>query len=659
MKRQRGIGYRVNACHLARSVLALALSLVFYPRAGSGDGSPLPPDPHPGHDSSTFVRNVEFEMAAINARAFAEAAQREGVSVSGEEVKQKFQMYQILYPGQDVAPDKVKTIALAEKYLERKGLRPDQAEPDSASKDTQDAFRSATPEQAQIGGAAEKLHRLLANEDMQREARKLEDFAQLQVASEHKPSPMWSQSDLQVQGDPEECLVGTGQNCIIPLQEYNAATAYYPMSAGMPLDSAKALILKKYLSEKRMAVDAHGHGLDSKADSLLPQVMSRKDDFRWMRAAAAFGAPVHDLKLLEAAYSKYYGRYFGPGEDITLALIGSSDSAYIDSMYQVFQSWNRKRAADRKPERAAQKEPNLPWSYFKEPQVSEDLVALTDSLKVGQCGPPHRTSQGRFIVRLVKATPRPEVSFEQANFRLIYLATRDKFLDMDSAVEAQARKYYAANIVRYTSPDTLLLRAWLIPRPERSSTDMAVRRGQMPIIADTARFKPMEMSSLDLPVELRIALQERVMRDSARLFLGPLSDRNGRWYFHVDSRKRAHAVMPFRLARKDILDRMTALPEEMGSGTASDEAVEKVGTNLALARALMQAQYQNQKEKNGGRQPAEGSTDKSHRNGLSESGQTESIAVASARIRAEEAKRRSEEERMLKEAGVDLSRLFR
>jgi len=611
-----------------------------------------------GRDTSASDRNVEFEIAVINASAFADAALREGVDVSEQEVERRVEFYKQLYPGQRVESGKVKTIILAEAYLDRKGMRPDEGETDSIFNTKFDVTRFASIEQVELAKRTEQLHLLLAREDVQHQAQNLEDISRLQLSNEYKPPTMWAQSDLQVQGDPEECLAWDGRNCLIPLREYNAATAYYPVSIGMMLDSAKAIILKRYLMEKRLAVTARDQGLAFKADSLLPRVKQKKDDYPWMRATIAFGRPVRDQKSLEAAYTKYYGRYFGAREVITLAIIGSSDSAYVDSLYLVFQSWNRKRATERKSGLPASKEPTLPWSYFKEPQVSEELVALTDSLKVGQCSLPFRSSRGCFLVRLVEAATAPEVSFNHAYLRLVYLATRDKFLDMDSVVEARAKKYYAANIARYTFPDTMALRAWLIPQPGPSSFAKAVRQGKIPIVADTARFKSMEISSLALPTELRIALQERLRQDSAHLFLGPLLDHYGRWYFQVRSRRRAHSVIPFRLARKDILDRMTALPEEQGSGTASDEAQDEVGANLALAQALRRTQFQKRMKDARRNAPEVGVVDITHPDKLSESEQVKSIEAASARIRAEEAKERAEEDRMLKEARVDLNRLF-
>jgi hypothetical protein len=178
-------------------------------------------------------------------------------------------------------------------------------------------------------------------------------------------------------------------------------------------------------------------------------------------------------------------------------------------------------------------------------------------------------------------------------------------------------------------------------------------------LSDTARFNALEISSLALPNDLRISLQERVRKDSAQAFFGPLSDRYGRWYFQVRSRKPADGGLPFRLARKDILERMSAPPEEEGSGSVSDEAQEEVGFHFALAQAYRQAQHQKQLAKAGEDRHPEGGPDLSSQDGTSDPGPAKGGEAALARIRREEAKRRAEEERMLKEARVDLNRLYR
>jgi hypothetical protein len=291
--------------------------------------------------------------------------------------------------------------------------------------------------------------------------------------------------------------------------------------------------------------------------------------------------------------------------------------------------------------------------------VSKEIASLADRLNVGQCSLPLHTSLGYFLVRLVKAVPTREISFKEAHLRLVYLATRDKFLDMDSLVDALAKKYYSANIAQFRLPDTMAIRAWLLPRSESRQSGMVDHKGRKPVVVDTARFKSMEISSLALTSELRIALQGRVRQDSTTNFFGPLSDRNGRWYFQVRSRKPAIGVLPFRLVRKDILDRMTALHTEQGSGVASDEAQNEVGVNLALARAIKQEQYRKQKEEMEATRSSRGDTGRVPQDRAFAPGQMQSIEAASVRMYAEEAKQRAEEARMLKEARVDLNRLFR
>ena len=643
--------------------LVVILGLVSGANAGARDQSPVPSDSLAARDALAAPSIVELDKAAMNASPFAAAAQGEGISVSTHELKQRVGLYSKLYPGHEVDSEQVREIVLAEKYLEAKGIRSKEAGPDSDSGSAADASRFAAPGEAELAKKTVGLHLLLDREDVRRQGEKLEEFAQLRLSSEQKPLEMRPLSELQLQGDPEECLAWAGRDCFLTLQEYNAAAAYYPMPGTIPLGTARTIILKRYLQEKRLAANARTLGLDRKADSAMQRVLNRKRDLPWIQSALAFGKPVQDMSLLQAAYGKYYGRYFAPGEDVTLAVIGSSDSAYIDSLYRVLRAGYGKRTADRNPGRRPAAKPALPWSYFQERQLPQDLIARADTLKVGQCSSPHRSPFGYFLVRLAKAAPTPEVSFDNAYPQVVFLATRDRFLGMDSLAEAQAKRYYAMNIGQFAWPDTLGLRAWLIPRQEAPTPGMARRTGKAPVLADTARFKALELSSLALPPGLRISLQEQARKDSAKTFFGPFSDGYGRWYFQIRSRKPARGVLPFRLARKEILDRIGAPPEEEGSGTASEEALGEVGFNFALAQAYRQAQHRKQMEKDEKARHAEGGAglpaDLPRPEGMSESEQAKASEDALVRIRAEETKRRAEEDRLLKEARVDLNRLLR
>jgi hypothetical protein len=342
-----------------------------------------------------------------------------------------------------------------------------------------------------------------------------------------------------------------------------------------------------------------------------------------------------------------------------VAVIGSSDSAYIDSLYSRFDSWRRKYGARGKRIGTLPKEPELPWSYFKDRQLPEELAALTNGLKPGECRAPFRSRTGHFLVRLIRVFPIREIPFQEAFLHVVYLATRDRFLEMDSVVETRARKYYAANPSQFALPDTLDMRTWLIPGPESRPAVTKAGHGKPSVLPDTSRFKPMGISSLALPDDLRFKLMARLNQDTARAFFGPVPDRFGCWYFQVRSRKRVSGVIPYRLARKEILSRIVAPLEDEGSGTASEEANNEVGGYLALARAFRLGNFRKQMEERNGTGAPMRNMEGPPPSGPSGSEAAGSPEEMAKRLRSDEDKRRADEARMLSEARVDLNRLFR
>lgn len=603
-------------------------------------------------------RNADLEMAAIRSSVFANAARDLQITVSSAELKQRSAAIKKMYPGHEIDSSKVETILLAEKYLEKKGFPLPGQDSVHAMEGKVDPTRFSSQIELEQAERMTLFQESMGRADVQREARNLEDIEQIKRNSGHEATEMRASRELQVHGDPEECLARNGNACLVTLREYNAATLLYAFPARMPLDSAKAAIMRRYLVEKRLADSARALGLDRNPDSVLRRQRLTSQGARWLQSAKRLGVPVKDNQSLKSAYGRYYERYFAPGEEVSLAIIGSSDSAYIDSLYRIFSAWERNGGPLRAPARKMAKEPDLPWSYFKAEELPEEMAALTDAFRPGQCSPPYRSGAGRFLVRLAAAVRKPEVPFSDAFPCLVFLATRDKYLNMDSVVEAQARRYYSANQARFAYPDTMALQAWLIPGQEKASLDPADRKGGKAALSDTSRFKAMAVSSLSLPDDIRIALQDAVRKDSLRSFFGPLENPYGRWYFKIRSKKPAHGFLPYRLARKGILERLLAPMEERDMGMASVESQNEALLNLGLAQAYRQAEMRKRMEERAlekGDMPEKGP----ETNGSPDMERRAAGESAKRRLQEEQARNRDETSRIIEEAGVDFDRLFK
>jgi hypothetical protein len=95
----------------------------------------------------------------------------------------------------------------------------------------------------------------------------------------------------------------------------------------------------------------------------------------------------------------------------------------------------------------------------------------------------------------------------------------------------------------------------------------------------------LSLSSLSLPQDVRIALSSAIWKYSLKTFFGSVSGSYGRWYFSVRAKRPSRGILPFRLAKDEILDRITApvKQEEMGFSTLL--AQEEVLRNIRLAQA--------------------------------------------------------------------------
>jgi len=630
----------------------------------SARGEAASDDPSPVSASATSVqgasnpRSPEFEMAANGSVTFADAAVKAGISAAREEVANRLETYKRLCPGKEFNPREVEKIVLAEKYLAARGIGAGDEELDRAVAGVWNPSGYTTPEAAEQAKQALRTQLLLEKKEVKGEAAKMEDLAQLERESRVQHTPQWETADLQIEGDPEACMAWSGSGCFVTLREYNAACTQFRITTLAGRDSAKSAVLRDYLLDKRRAELARESGLGQRPDSLVERANSIWESRLWDLAAPHYGIPVYDETRLQATYAKYYGRYFAAREKITFALAGSTDSVYLDSLHKVLAAWEKAASAGHGPAKSKVREPRLPWAYFELEELPRELAAPADSLRIGQTSKSFATPYGHFLVRLAKVAHIKEVTPGQAHSRLVFLATRDKFLDMDSVIEAKARRYYAENRIRYSLPDTLRLRAWLVPGLAKPRTAKAEGKAKPQILSDTVLFRAKAVSSLALPKEMRILLQQTMRKDSLASFFGPLPDRYGRWYFQILSRKLAHQVLPYRLVRKDIVERISALPKEAETGLATEESINEVLLNIGLSEAYELQEQRASMEAKGEGQGIPDVAQSPPSSPLSEADMDKRIAAEMAHMREEQARYRRGEDKLLAGTRVNLSLLI-
>lgn len=558
-----------------------------------GAARPRGPDiPEPGAPPTAPIRvsapapRGDFAVSPGTVEIYAAEAERGGVRVSEADVERWRVLHAKMYPGQAV-PEPAAKFLLAEKYLESNRMIPGGESSDGAFNAKWNDSLFASPEEASQARKIIRFQEAFKHPEVRDAGDRLRDLEQIRMFAGRVESPMWDLEMIQVNGDPSDCMAWIGLKCMVNLGEYNAATLQYRVPASLPLDSARVEILRRYLPVKQIADSARALGMDWNSDSLARESEYRQTAAHWLHASQRFGKPVSDPAILKSLYGSYYDKYFAAREELTLAIIGSSDSVYLDSLYRIQSAWETSSRSRKGPRLPSAPEPALPWTHFKESELPREFKSALYGFRIGQCAPPFRTSMGFFMARITNAARTPELAFREALPTLLFLATRDKYLNNDSVVEAQARKYYSTHKARFALPDTLELQTWLAPRFHRardSASSSGKPLGPMP---DTAAFRSVRLSSLWLPDAFRMRIQDSAKRQSRDSTIGPLTDKFGTWHFKILSRRVSADTLPFRLARKGILETLTAPAPPMERAKATLQGQARFFLDLGLADAYV------------------------------------------------------------------------
>jgi hypothetical protein len=137
-------------------------------------------------------------------------------------------------------------------------------------------------------------------------------------------------------------------------------------------------------------------------------------------------------------------------------------------------------------------------------------------------------------------------------FRYLVLEERKRSGGKSDSV--RAIEYYTKNSARFQTPDTLLVKTWLIPNreinPESQNQALTIKN-------DTSAFKGKEIISCKLPQEIEAKLLLNYKEKNSKiLFAGPDSSRFGNWYFKVENVKKGGIKLPFDSVKQKILDEL-------------------------------------------------------------------------------------------------------
>lgn len=521
-------------------------------------------------------------------------AREMGYATSTEDINERLEVYKRAFPDVKIDVNLIKRELIIEKYFQEKG--------EYSIDDYQlqnvysDYIKSCSSEPAPSFETLEPILRskALFTSDylVEKTRQELEELYYQHQERRAKAKKPWPLKKLRIDGPENKCLVSLIENnsCLVTVGEFNNALLFNKQPNRYPLDTARIRVLRKLLRDIYYAEQARFTGVSEKNN--IEEKINRWHERRYLREqfkTLGMGKPVLDKNVLWEVYKTYYDQLFCIYDKVTLDIIGSTDSLWIDSIYQKVVNIKNKDLSDGKKDIEKKKKDSIPWIQTDTEKLPVIVVSPTDTLLEGELTPPIKTPFGYFICRVAKVEKIKSIAFPEAKIQCIYIATRDKYLNiMDSSIESKAYNYYKKHQAHYISPDTMIIQAWLIPGTD---TDTFNNNQKAELAsncrADTLSFRSIMTTSLSLPEEVRLELEKqyRRIKDKSN-FIGLIKGKFGKWCIKIKNEKTGGKPIPFRLVKNDIIDILYEPYLKMDSDSLNEE-LERLKLESGLAREYL------------------------------------------------------------------------
>jgi len=363
------------------------------------------------------------------------------------------------------------------------------------------------------------------------------------------PIPM---EKLSVTGLSDETCLASMPNgdCLVTVGEYNAYLPYADAQTGKSVAEIRERLLRAYAFRKLKSLEGRQEINQAGKEKIIQQV---KDDQEYRRVRAALmglGLPVMDAASLSAAYQKHYRRYFAPRDSVLIQVMASTDSLHLDSIHNILELGSAKPGPIAHSRSPSDGDSALPWMKFSEDDLPGEIVAPTDTFKVGQFSKVFRTPEGYFIAKLAGIVRIPGTPPEKAQTMCIYLATWDKYLGMDSVLMAKSKKYYNDHPDEFVTLDTMDYNFWLAPLGKYRDIRMYT--------ADTSRFRSISKMNAALPSSITKKIKTNAIPDFLKVQM--VDTKFGQMLVKIKSIKKGGLKIPFAKAKRGILEKIATIP---------------------------------------------------------------------------------------------------
>ncbi len=526
-----------------------------------------------------------------NVYPLAQEAEKNGIHATQEEIAAQAKAFNAVFPGMPNNSINISKEIMARKYA--KSLDGAFVPPGNiqyAYTQLQSEFlNKPLPPLADVQPILE-MRALLLNRSVQTELEKCNKQVQKQFNDLNiRASETWPISDLLIHAPDSQCLAQYKDNdsCLLTVKQFNSHIRYVEVNKFISIDAAQTYAIREILKNSYMADEARNKpavGTDTLAGEKRKWIEDTKERMRYK----GIGLPVLDQMSLQDAFSVYYDALFGERRFPYYSIIGSSDSLYMDSIFQALQRDTVKNSRkDNNESKDMNQASGFPWSYSRAVLLPEDFDKYTDSLLINETSKIIRMPYGFFIVRLDSVRIRPALQFEEAKDDCILLATKRKWKNLDSLLEARAYRLYASNKRLNQTPDTLSVIAFLTPANNQTPVSTG---GKSPVRGRNnktpkAGERGLAVVSTQLPADVRDFLISRfgASKDKKKT-VGLIPSRYGVWNFKVlDVSRGGCSMMPFSLSKKRLVDSLAAHELESASDILWQKP-DSVLDNIALGQ---------------------------------------------------------------------------
>ena len=485
-----------------------------------------------------------------------DAAESHGFTAFPAEIKERLALYGILFPGLAFSDKEISKELTIEKYLfEQKNIAPSPLQTESVYNELSEYYPGTLPDQT-ISYPILRCKALFSMDTVVSMRNEL-NYKLFKEKQRHNSNRVWPVEKLKINEDPNRCIVTDpfDGSCIVTVDEYNTFALIRPLYRHLSFDTARFKLLDDLLKQLYF-----NNLVNSNRQQYGKKILnSQKDqiEINLLKKRLTYNTKYEEQWYRET-YSRYYNRFFCSRLIQTVALVGSTDSLFIDSLYVIIEQIEDDSIHARSSLKF-QRLKALPWVTASSDILPDTIVKSISSTKFlhyRKC----KTPFGFFIVRILKNERIYETPFEDAHDKISYLIQEEKSLYGRKPDSVHAVDFYRRNIDKFRTPDTILLRAWLLPPFDSIAfKSLSNEEQQIKISNDTSSFLAIHLSSLDLPAMISDKLAGSLdgnTYENKDAFIGPVFSDLGTWYFSIQNFTPGGQCIPFVLAKDSIISEM-------------------------------------------------------------------------------------------------------